>query len=98
MTRLTAEAVEGFVGHYLLPTYSQARPFKEFHREVLRDCCSDHPHVAEALPRGHSKSATVNLGYSLAAAMLRVEPYQIKISRTRKIANEFLEHGEVATV
>lgn len=90
MTALSAEAVEGFIGEFLLPTYSQRRPFKEFHREILRDCCSEAPHVALALPRGHSKSATVNLGYSLAAAMLRIEPYQIKVSRTRKIASEFL--------
>ncbi len=87
---LTAEAVEGFVGEYLLPMYADPRPFKQFHREILRDCCAADPHVALALPRGHSKSATVNLGYSLAAAMLRFEPYQIKVSRTRKIANEFL--------
>ena len=88
---LTAEAVEGFVGEYLLPTYADPRPFKGFHREVLRDCCGPHPHTADALPRGHSKSATVNLGYSLAAAMLRFEPYQIKVSRTRSVCCAFLQ-------
>ncbi len=91
MTRLTAEAVEGFVGHYLLDTYADPRPFKQFHREVLQDCCATDPHVADALPRGHSKSATVNLGYSLAAAMLRFEPYQIKVSRTRSVCCSFLQ-------
>lgn len=87
---LSASAVEGFVTRYLLKRYDRSTAIKEFHRDWWRMACLPDPQVALAAPRGHSKSTSFNLGYSLAAALIRSDPYQLKISRTRAIATEFL--------
>jgi predicted phage terminase large subunit-like protein len=87
---LTAKAVEGFVTTYLLAHYDRASPIKWFHRDWWTMACLPDPNVALGAPRGHSKSTSFNIGYSLAAAMLRTDPFQFKISRTRQISTEFL--------
>lgn len=90
MKRLTAPAVEGFVREYLLEGFANSVPVPWFHREWLELACSDDLNVALAAPRGHAKSTLFNISYSLAAACLRVEPFQLKISYNRKIATEYL--------
>ena len=90
MSALTAAAVEGFVREYLLDRYQAKRPIPWFHREWWRDCCSPHPNVAIAAPRSHAKSTAINLAYSLAAALIESDPFQLKVSRTTRLAIEFL--------
>lgn len=89
--RLTPEAIEGFVNRYLIAAYSQPVPVKDFHRTWWQMSCDRGHKVVIAAPRGHSKSTTINHGYSVAAAALRTHPYQIKLSSTRDIAIEFLQ-------
>jgi predicted phage terminase large subunit-like protein len=88
--RVTAAAVEGFVRKFLLEDYAEATPIAPFHQEWWDLCCNAHPRVAIAAPRGHSKSTSINIGYSLATAMLGEHPFQIKVSRSHGIAVEFL--------
>jgi len=90
VTILTAAACEGFITKYLLPTYAEAVPMEDFHREMLADACLPDSYLARAYPRGTSKTTTLNLGFSLACAMLRTDPYQLKLSRTVSVAKEFL--------
>jgi predicted phage terminase large subunit-like protein len=90
MTVLEASAVEGFVTRYLLPRYDRATPIKGFHRDWWQMSCLPDSFVAIAAPRGHSKSASINIGFSMAAALIRSDPFQLKISRTRPVAVEFL--------
>ena len=89
-TVLTPAAVEGFITEYLLPTFHRGSPIRQHHRDMIADFCDPHPNVADAYPRGHAKSTTINLGCSLAAAILRFDPFQLKISRTRPVCIEFL--------
>jgi predicted phage terminase large subunit-like protein len=85
-----ARIVEGFVNHYLVPHFARSRAMPDFHREILGLCASDAPNVAIAAPRGHAKTALVNVGFSLAAALLEAHPFQLKISRNRPLAVRFL--------
>src|SRR3954465_2063525 len=82
--------VEGFVKEYLLADFAMARPVTSFHREWLEMACLPDPNVALAAPRGHAKSTLYNISFSLAAAVLRAEPFQLKISRSRPLAVEYL--------
>lgn len=87
---VSAQAVEGFVRKFLLDDYSEKTQIAPFHQEWWDLCCDDHPQVAIAAPRGHSKSTSINIGYSLATALLGQHPFQIKVSRSHSIAVEFL--------
>lgn len=88
--RVTARGVEGFVQRFLLEHYADVHPVEWFHRAWWEDCCSADRKVAIAAPRGHSKSTSINIAYSLATALLEQHPFQIKVSRSRPIAIEFL--------
>jgi predicted phage terminase large subunit-like protein len=90
LSTLTAAMVEGFVKEYLLADFAMARPVTSFHREWLEMACLPDPNVALAAPRGHAKSTLYNISFSLAAAILRAEPFQLKISRSRPLAVEYL--------
>lgn len=87
---LSAAHVEGFIKKYLIPDFARSRPMPGFHKQILAKCCSLSPDVAIAAPRGHAKTALVNVGFSLAAACLEAQDFQLKISRNRPIAVEFL--------
>lgn len=87
---VTAKGVDGFVQRFLLDGYADVHPIEWFHRAWWEDCCSEARKVAIAAPRGHSKSTSINIAYSLATALLEQHPFQIKVSRSRPIAIEFL--------
>lgn len=90
MAVVTAAAVEGFVRQFLLDDYADKTAIAPFHREWWELCCNPHPRVAIGAPRGHSKTTSINIGYSLATALLGEHPLQIKVSRSLGIAKEFL--------
>ncbi len=78
---------------FLLDHYDEACPITDFHREWWRMVCSDHPRVVIAAPRSHAKSTAINHAYGLAAALFRQHPFQLKISRTYKLAVEKLQQA-----
>lgn len=88
--KLTAAGIEGFVKTYLLADFAMSRPVAEFHRDWLTMACLPDHNVALAAPRGHAKSTLFNISYSLALALMQVQPFQLKISRNRPLAVEFL--------
>ena len=82
--------VEGFIKEYLLADFAMAKPVTPFHREWLEMACLPDPNVVLAAPRGHAKSTLYNISFSLSAALLRSQPFQLKISRSRGLATEYL--------
>jgi predicted phage terminase large subunit-like protein len=89
--KLTAEVIEGFVKSILIKHFDDPSPSPEFHKELWELCCSDHPLVAIAAPRGHAKSTAVSFVYTLAAALFRQARFIVLISDTEGQAQFFLE-------
>ena len=88
---LNRDTIEGFAGACLVPYFDNPVPFKEFHRE-LWDLCSDEKEkfIAICAPRRHSKSTTVTICYTIAAAMFRQSKYILIVSDTVSQAVLFL--------
>lgn len=49
---LSAKAIKGFVGSILSKGFDCPRPIPKYHEEMWEMCCSSHPKVAIAAPRG----------------------------------------------
>lgn len=49
---LTSEILEGFVKSVLSAKFDDASETPDFHKEAWTICCSKHPMVAIAAPRG----------------------------------------------
>jgi predicted phage terminase large subunit-like protein len=90
LIKLTPETIEGFVGSVLAPHFDQTSQTPDFHRELWELCCSTHPLVAIAAPRGHAKSTAVSLSYVLAAVLFRDRQFVLLVSDTEGQAKEFL--------
>jgi predicted phage terminase large subunit-like protein len=90
LIQLTPETIEGFVGSVLAPHFDKTSPTPDFHRELWQLCCSEHPLVAIAAPRGHAKSTAVSLSYVLAATLFRDRQFVLLVSDTEGQAKEFL--------
>jgi predicted phage terminase large subunit-like protein len=90
MIKLTPEVIEGFVKGTLWPSFSNATQIPQFHRELWELCCSDHPLVAIAAPRGHAKSTAISFSYVMAAVLFRQAKYTLLISDTEGQAVQFL--------
>lgn len=90
MIKLTAETIEGFVSSVLASGFDNPTPTPQFHREIWELCCSEHPLVAIAAPRGHAKSTAVSLSYVLATALFRNRTFILLVSDTEGQAKEFL--------
>jgi predicted phage terminase large subunit-like protein len=88
---LTAAAIEGFARAVLIQHFDKPSPTPEFHRELWELCCSDHPLVAIAAPRGHAKSTAVSFIYVLAEVLFRKSKFVVLISDTETQAIMFLE-------
>lgn len=88
--KLTKEVLEGFATSCLTPYYDEASPFANFHREWFDLCCSDDKFVAIAAPRGHSKSTTITISYTLAAVLFRQRKYVLIVADTEAQAALFL--------
>lgn len=88
--KLTAEIVEGFATSCLTKYYDEASQFADFHREWWSLCCSDDKFVAICAPRGHSKSTTITITYTLAAVLFRQRRYVLIVADTEAQATLFL--------
>lgn len=88
--KLTKEIVEGFATSCLTKYYDEASQFANFHREWWELCCSDDKFVAICAPRGHSKSTTITITYTLAAVLFRQRRYVLIVADTEAQASLFL--------
>lgn len=88
--KLTAEIIEGFASSCLVKFFDDASQFASFHREWWELCCSDDKFVAVCAPRGHSKSTTITISYTLAAMLFRNRKYALIVADTETQAALFL--------
>jgi len=88
--KLNAQILEGFASSCLTPYYDDAVPFADFHREWWELCCSSDKFVAVAAPRGHSKSTTITISYTLATVLFRERRYVLIVADTEAQAALFL--------
>ena len=88
--KLTKEIIEGFATSCLTKYFDEASQFADFHREWWDLCCSDDKFVAICAPRGHSKSTTITITYTLAAALFRQRKYILIVADTESQASLFL--------
>ena len=90
MKKLSAEIVEGFSKSLLASRYDSPKPTPDFHKILWRLCCSEHPFVAIAAPRGTAKSTAVTHAYGLAEALFRNSQFIVVLSRTEIQGVDFL--------
>lgn len=88
--KLTKEILEGFATSCLTPYYDEASQFADFHRDWWELCCSDDKFIAICAPRGHSKSTTITITYTLACALFRQRKYILIVADTESQASLFL--------
>lgn len=88
--KLTKEIVEGFATSCLTKYYDEASQFADFHREWWDLCCSADKFVAICAPRGHSKSTTITITYTLAEVLFRQRKYVLIVADTEAQASLFL--------
>ena len=88
--KLTAELVHGFSESVLAKKYDQRKATPKCHLEWWELCCSEHPLVAIAAPRGHAKSTAVTHAYTLASVLFRDKDFVIIVSDTYDQAVLFL--------
>jgi len=88
--KLTPEVIYAFSVGMLQHRYDNPKPTPEFHKEMWSYCCSSHPQVAIAAPRGHAKSTAITLAYALAAVLFREREYVIVVSNTESQSIMFL--------
>lgn len=93
---LTPDVIEGFVKSVLLKHFDDPSPIPDFHRELWELCCSDHPLVAIAAPRGHAKSTAISFVYTLAAVLFRKAKFVVVVSDTESQAKMFLDQIKTA--
>lgn len=88
--KITAEIVEGFASSCLVQYFDDASQFADFHREWWSLCCSDDKFIACCAPRGHSKSTTITIAYTLAEMLFRQSRFAIIVADTESQAALFL--------
>lgn len=88
--KLTAAIIEGFASSCLVKFFDDASQFANFHREWWELCCSDDKFIAVCAPRGHSKSTTITITYTLAACLFRNRKYALIVADTETQAALFL--------
>jgi predicted phage terminase large subunit-like protein len=89
--KLTADVLEGFVKSVLWQGFDSPSEIPDFHRELWELCCSDHPLVAIAAPRGHAKSTAISFVYTLASVLFRQSKFVVLVSDTEEQAKHFLD-------
>lgn len=88
---LTSEIVEGFAASCLTKFFDNASQFEDFHREWWQYCTNDkEPFLAICAPRGHSKSTTITIVYTLAAILFRNRSFVVIVADTESQASLFL--------
>ena len=87
---LNAELIAGFSELVLNSRYDSPKPTPEFHHILWEYCCSRHPMVAVAAPRGHAKSTAGNFAYPLTALLFGYKDFCLILSNTERQAQSFL--------
>jgi predicted phage terminase large subunit-like protein len=87
--------IEGFTRGSLAIRYDNPKPIPPLHREMWQLCCSDHPKVAIAAPRGHAKSTAITHAYLLSMMLFKVKEFALLVSDTEGQAIEFLSDIKV---
>jgi predicted phage terminase large subunit-like protein len=103
MIELTPELIYGFTNSLLAPRFDTPVKTPDFHLELWKYACSEHPKVAIAAPRGHAKSTAGTHCYSLANICFRAKSHVLIVSDTESQAvsfvsdlkNEFTENQEL---
>ncbi len=90
MITLTAAMIEGMVGSCLIKEYDGSKPIAAFHREWWELCTSKHRFIALAAPRGHSKSTSITIAYTLAEVLFRSSKFVVIVSDSEYQACMFL--------
>lgn len=90
MLKLSSKLIEGFVGSCLLKEFDGSKPIAQFHREWWDICCSDDRFIAIAAPRGHSKSTSITVSYTLAEVLFRKSRFVVLVSDSEYQAAMFL--------
>lgn len=93
---LTPDVIEGFCKSLLIKHFDKPSPIPQFHRELWELCCSDHPLVAIAAPRGHAKSTAISFVYALASVLFRQSKFVVLVSDTEGQAQMFLDQIKTA--
>lgn len=93
--KVTADIVAGLVGSVLSKGYDEATESPAFHHELWSYACMDHRCVAVAAPRGHAKSTSGTIAYSLANVLFRARRYVVIVSDTVGQSEEFV--GQIRT-
>ena len=92
--QMDAAMIEGFVKAFLLDTYDEVKAIPPVHREWWEMVTDPYPYVVIAAPRSHGKSTALNHAYGLAASLFKQHPFQVKVSRTYKLAVEKLRQAK----
>jgi len=90
MSLLTADVLQGFTETILAVRYDDPKPVPFHHHEMWELCCSNHPQVAIAAPRGSAKSTAVTFAYVIAAALFEEHSHILIISANEELASAFL--------
>lgn len=94
---INAAIVEGFAASCLTQFFDDASRFEDFHREWWEICTNDkEKFVALCAPRGHSKSTTITIVYTLAAILFRNRSFVVIVADTEAQAAMFL--GQIKTI
>jgi predicted phage terminase large subunit-like protein len=88
---LTAKQIHGFSESLLSKRYFERKGTPACHLEWWELCCSDHPLVAIAAPRGHAKSTAITHAYTLANLLFRERAFCLIVSDTYEQAVMFLK-------
>lgn len=88
--KLTAQTIYGFAGSVLSSRFDNAVKTPDCHLEWWDLCCSDHPLVAIAAPRGHAKSTAITHCYTLASVLFEDRDFVLLVSDTYDQAIMFL--------
>lgn len=89
---LTPQQIYAFSQGVLAARYDNAQPTPAFHMDLWGLCCSPHPQVAIAAPRGHAKSTSITHAYTLCNLLFQEKKYAVIVSNTEKQAVNFLKN------
>ena len=87
---LTAQVIEGFVGSCLIKRFDGSAQIPDCHREWWSLVTGPEKFVAIAAPRGHAKSTSISLSYTLASVLFKKKKFVLLVSDTETQANLFL--------
>jgi predicted phage terminase large subunit-like protein len=82
--------IYGLTSTCLQHRYDEPKPVPRFHLDLWELCCSPHPLVSIAAPRGHAKSTAITFAYTLTTILFRQASHVLIISSNESIASEFV--------